>query len=88
KDELLLRVIKFFKLRQIQEANEVIKTSENVIVALFSLLRRMINTLKQVSPLFFQDIKKYHAHIFRQLEEDGDLKDHSVTRKILNDGCC
>lgn len=86
KDELLLKVIKFFKLRQIHEANEVIRTSENVIVALFSLLRGMINTLKQVNPLFFQDIKKYHSHIFLHLEEDGDLKDHSVTRRILKDG--
>jgi TetR/AcrR family transcriptional regulator, cholesterol catabolism regulator len=86
KDELLLKVIKFFKLRQIHEANEVIRNSDNVIVALFSLLRGMINTSKQVNPLFFQDMKKYHSHIFRQLEEDGDLRDHSVTRKILNDG--
>jgi TetR/AcrR family transcriptional regulator, cholesterol catabolism regulator len=86
KDELLLESIRFFKLKHFQEVNEVIRTSENVIVALFSLLHSMINMLKQVNPLFFQDLKRYHSHIFSKLEEDGDLKDHSITRRILNDG--
>ncbi len=86
KDELLLEAIRFFKLQHIEEVNAVMKNSENVIVALFNLLHYMINMLKQVNPLFFQDMKKYHSHIFRELEEDGDLKDQSITRRILNDG--
>jgi TetR/AcrR family transcriptional regulator, cholesterol catabolism regulator len=86
KDELLLEVIKHFKLQQMKEVNEVIRDAENVVVALFSMLRGMINMMKQVNPVFFHDIKKYHSHIFRQLEEDGDLRDHSVTRQILSEG--
>ncbi len=86
KDELLLKVIKHFKLQQMKEANEVIRSAENVIVALFSMLHGMINIMKQVNPLFFLDIKKYHSHIFDQLEEDVDLRDHSVIRQILSEG--
>jgi len=86
KDTLLLEVITFFKARQLEQANEILSKSENVIVAMFSLLEEMINTMKQLNPLFFQDAKKYHSGIFAKLQEKGDLRDHSVTRKILSEG--
>ncbi len=86
KDTLLLEVITFFKARQLEQANEILSQSENVIVAMFSLLEEMINTMKQLNPLFFQDAKKYHSGIFAKLQEKGDLRDHSVTRKILSEG--
>ena len=34
----------------------------------------MINMMKQINPVFFHDIKRYHSHIFQQLEQDGDLQ--------------
>lgn len=86
KDTLLLEVITFFKARQLEQANEILSQSENVIVAMFSLLEEMINTMKQLNPLFFHDVKKYHSGIFAKMQEKGDLRDHSVTRKILSDG--
>lgn len=86
KDALLLEVITYFKKRQLKEANEIIMSSENVIIALFKLLNGMILTMKQLNPLFFQDLKKYHSHIFTKLQEKGDIRDHSITRKILFEG--
>lgn len=86
KDTLLLEVITHFKSRQLQQANEILNQSENVIVAMFRLLEEMINTMKQLNPLFFQDAKKYHSGIFKKLQEKGDLRDHSVTRNILTEG--
>jgi AcrR family transcriptional regulator len=86
KDELLLEVIRYHKLRQMKDADAVFRNSENVVVALFSLLNGMINVMKQINPVFFQDIKRYHSHIFMQLQESGDLRDHSITRRILSEG--
>lgn len=86
KDTLLMEVITYFKTRQLEQANEILSQSENVIVAMFRLLEEMINTMKQLNPLFFQDAKKYHSGIFAKLQEKGDLRDHSVTRKILSEG--
>lgn len=86
KDTLLKEVIMFYKMQQLEDANEIIRNSENVVIALFSLLNRMINMMKQVNPVFFQDIKRYHAKIFRELQEEGDFRDHSITRKILTNG--
>jgi TetR/AcrR family transcriptional regulator, cholesterol catabolism regulator len=86
KDTLLMEVIRYFKSRQLAEAKEIILQSENVIVALFTLLTGMVRTMKQVNPLFFHDIKRYHAMTFRKMQEKGDLRDHSITERILHEG--
>jgi AcrR family transcriptional regulator len=86
KDTLLMEVISYFKKVQLKQANEILSDSENVIVAMFRLLEVMIRSMKQINPLFFQDAKKYHANIFAKMQEKGDLRDHSVTRRILSEG--
>ncbi len=86
KDTLLMEVIRYFKSRQLEEAKEIIGQAENVIVALFTLLTGMVQNMKQVNPLFFHDIKRYHAGTFSQLQEKGDLRDHSITERILREG--
>lgn len=86
KDTLLLEVISYFQKQQHNEAIEIIENSENIIVALFSLVNEMISMMKQVNPLFFHDMKKYHSHIFKQLEDKDEIQDHTMTRKILNEG--
>lgn len=86
KDDLLFEVIQYFKKYQHARASEIIKQSENVISALFRLVDSMINEMKQVNPLFFQDIKRYHSQIFAKIQEKGEIRDHSMTEKILKKG--
>ena len=86
KDTLLDDVITYFQAQQFQMANEIIQNSENVVVALFKLVNEMITTMKQISPLFFQDIRKYHSHIYKKLQDKGDIRDHTMTCNILNTG--
>lgn len=86
KETLLKEIILRFKKQQVREAQQIITDSENIIEAMFTLLQRMVNTMKNVNPLFFQDIKRYHAGLFRQMQEKGDLRDHSVTGNILDEG--
>lgn len=86
KDALLDDVITYFQGQQMKMANDIIQNSENVVVALFKLVNEMISTLKQISPLFFQDIKKYHSHIYKKIQEKGDIKDHTMTCTILTQG--
>lgn len=86
KDMLLLSVITYYKEEQHRIAREIIDTSENVVVALFKLVNGMISVMKQVNPLLFQDMKKYHSHIFKQIQDKGDIRDHSMTYNILKQG--
>lgn len=86
KDTLLSEVITYYKSNQLEETQKIIANSENIIDAMFKMLERMIDTMKTINPIFFQDIKKYHPDIFSQIQEKGDLKDHSITLQILNEG--
>ncbi len=86
KDTLLHGVIVYYQAQQMQMANDIIQNSENVVVALFKLVNGMISTMKQISPLFFQDFKKYHSHIYKKLQDKGDIRDHTMTCNILSQG--
>ncbi len=86
KDTLLKEVIEFYKNVQVEEVNNIIRESENVIIALFKIMNNTINRMKQVNPLFFHDIKKYHRDIFDQIHDKGEIRDHSLTMKILSEG--
>lgn len=86
KDTLLLEVVSYFKINQLKEANRIIEESDHVVIALFELLNRMINNMKRINPTFFHDMKRYHPQIFTQLQEKGDIRDHSITRTILDQG--
>ena len=86
KDTLLNDVIVFYQEQQHQLAHDIIENSENVVVALFKLVNGMISMMKQINPLLFHDLKKYHSHIYNKLLEKGDIRDHSMTCKILSQG--
>jgi len=86
KDTLLNDVIVYFQEQQHQMAHDIIENSENVVVALFKLVNGMISMMKQINPLLIQDLKKYHSHIYKKLLEKGDIRDHSMTCKILSQG--
>ena len=86
KDTLLNDVIVFYQKQQHQMAHDIIENSENVVVALFKLVNGMISMMKQVNPILFQDLKKYHSHIYLKLSEKGDIRDHTMTGKILSQG--
>lgn len=86
KDALLLNVITYYQEEQFKSAQDIMANSENVVVALFKLVNEMIKQMKQVNPVFFQDIKKYHSQIFMKLQDKGNMRDHTMTCKILNQG--
>ena len=86
KDTLLNEVLNFYKELQLREAEEIINNSVHVVEAMFRILERSVNQMKQVNPLFFHDIKKYHPHTFRKIQDKGDIRDHTITMRILNEG--
>ncbi|HKK62638.1 MAG TPA: TetR/AcrR family transcriptional regulator [Bacteroidales bacterium] len=86
KDTLLIEVITFHKKKQLSDLQKIIKEKQNIVDAMFSLLHESINNMKQVNPMFFHDLKKYHPQIFSQLKEKGDIRDYSITMRILTEG--
>lgn len=86
KDTLLIEVISYFKERQMTEVERFFRDSENSIEAFFKVMNSMINTMKQLNPLFFHDMKRYHPEIFNKLQDHGDIRDHSITRRMFEEG--
>jgi AcrR family transcriptional regulator len=57
KDTLLLEVIKYFKNKTKEEALRTIDESDNVIEALFRIMKLTVSQITQMNPLFFYDFK-------------------------------
>ena len=86
KDTLLIEVIKNFKSQQAEEAHKLIEESENAIEAMFRIMRRSVQMMKQMNPAFFHDISKYHSRTFKELATHSDIRDFKVTLNLLETG--
>jgi AcrR family transcriptional regulator len=86
KDTLLLEVINYYKELRTREAHEIIEQADNAIEALFRIMRVTVQDMKQINPLFFHDMKKYHASLLQEISGSSDFRDLSVTRNLLETG--
>jgi AcrR family transcriptional regulator len=86
KDTLLLEVIKYYKEQSSEEAHRLIDQSDNAIEALFRIIKMTVSQMQRTSPAFFNDFKKYHQKVFKEFSESGEMRDYSLTRKLLERG--
>jgi len=86
KDTLLKEVIKYYKNQSSEEAHRLIDQSDNAIEALFRIIKMTVSQMQRTSPAFFNDIKKYHQKVFKEFSEPGEMRDYSLTRKLLERG--
>jgi AcrR family transcriptional regulator len=86
KDTLLLEVMKYYRTRTKEDALRIIDESENVIQALFRIMRITVSQVAQMNPLFFHDFKKYHGTVYKEFAHPGDIRDYSITQKLFETG--
>lgn len=86
KDTLLLEVITYYKKQTSEAAHRLIDQSDNAIEALFRIMRLTIGQMTQMNPSFYHDIKKYHNKVYQKVSIPGDIRDFSITRKLLETG--
>jgi TetR/AcrR family transcriptional regulator, cholesterol catabolism regulator len=86
KDTLLKEVITYYKNQTNDEAHQLIELSDNAIEALFRIMKMTVGQMKRMNPAFFHDMKKYHANVFKELSNPGEIRDFSITRKLLETG--
>lgn len=84
KDELLVHVMKCMEEKQKELVEHYLDVSDNVIEALFTLLKLSSDHFRSMSAAFFIDIKKYH-HTLLQKGVCG-LPDLSGSMKIVEKG--
>lgn len=86
KDTLLLDVVRFYKKREAEEAHRIIDGCGSAIEAMFRIMRRSIQQMRQLNPLFFHDFRKYHPGVLERISEHSDIRDYSVTLNLLETG--
>ena len=86
KDALLLEVIRYFKQHTKEDALRTIDESDNVIEALFRIMKMTVSQMAQMNPLFFHDFKKYHKAVYKEFAHPGDIRDYSITQKLFETG--
>jgi AcrR family transcriptional regulator len=86
KDTLLLEVIKYYKEQTNKDAHRLIDESDNVIEALFRIMKHTIGQVTQMNPLFFHDFKKYHQRVYKEFAHPGDIRDFSITQRLFETG--
>jgi len=86
KDELLGGVLKWMTQKQSETMKKVLGESENVIEAIFKMLRLMNEHFSSMSPAFLMDIKKYHYEVVNKLKDKNDLTYINNNSEILKTG--
>lgn len=65
---------------------EILKGADNVIDALFKFGEYNQEAVKSVNPCFFDDMKKYHPDVFKQIMGNDQLRNYEITYTILKRG--
>jgi AcrR family transcriptional regulator len=86
KDDLVQQAIEEGTRLHKKLCQSTILKSENVIDAIFSILRVNNDTFSKMNPLFFEDLKKYHSQIYLRIQEKGDIRDQKITILLLERG--
>ena len=86
KDELLKGVLNRMNEMQQDMINRVMDECDNVIEAIFRILDIMTEHLRNMSPAFKLDMKRYHNDIITKLREKGELPYYRDNREIIKRG--
>jgi hypothetical protein len=83
KDELLDGVLAWMAEKQHRLIADIMQSSENVIEVIFKILEVMAEHLRNMSPAFVLDIKKYYSDLFIKIRDSGDITYYGDNTDIL-----
>jgi len=83
KDELLKGVLKWMTKKQRILIDKTLNESENVIEAIFKILDIMTEHLRNMSPAFRLDMKRYHNDLVKKLKETGEFPYYKENKEII-----
>jgi AcrR family transcriptional regulator len=86
KDELLQGVLKWMTAKQKELMTKLLTESDNIIEAIFKMLKLMSDHFQKMSPAFRMDVKRYHSDIMNKLDEQSELPYYGTNSEILRKG--
>lgn len=64
----------------------MIKDADNVIDALFRFSESNRKIMKNINPLFFEDLKKYHSNVANDVMNNHSIRNREISYTILKKG--
>jgi len=86
KNELLMSVMETMAARQKESFREIMARADNVIEALFEILRIATLHFNNTNPTFFMDLNKYHYRVYEKICQKGDIKNYEMSLAMLRRG--
>lgn len=86
KDTLLLQCVKSLSAEQKNRINQIIKESSHVIESIYRIIGEKSSLMRNLNPLFMEDMRKYHPSIFKLIHKRYELDDNSLTEQMLING--
>ncbi len=86
KEELLSACIRLWIVDHRQRIKTIINRSSNIIEAIHQISITSEEVHLKAHPLFFHELKKYFPEIYQSILNEGDYRDDTITRNILERG--
>lgn len=86
KNELLMSVMETMAARQKESFRSIMEKADNVIEALFEILRIATLHFTNTNPTFFMDLNKYHYRVYEKICQKGDIKNYEMSLAMLRRG--
>ncbi|MEA1888112.1 MAG: TetR/AcrR family transcriptional regulator [Bacteroidota bacterium] len=86
KEELLVSVISSMSAKQKDVFRKIMSEADNVIEALFEMLRVADAHFSNTNPTYLMDLKKYHHRVYEMICQKGDIKNFEMTLSMLREG--
>jgi hypothetical protein len=65
---------------------KIISESDNVIEAIFKIGKLNNDMFGKISPMFFEDLKKFHSEVFDRIHQKGQIRDYKLTESLFAKG--
>lgn len=83
KDELLNGVLEWMGERQKELMDRIMSESDNIIEAIFRMLRIMSDHYNEMSPAFKMDMKKFYSHVINNPGAMSEMPVHTQNAEII-----
>jgi TetR/AcrR family transcriptional regulator, cholesterol catabolism regulator len=86
KDDLLRNCLIVMDVEYTKEHEAVVQQSDNIIQIVFGLMKLGIKAFNQINPLFFDDLRRYHTKVWKEVYTISTEKQQTQTLTILRKG--
>ncbi|MBP8959734.1 MAG: TetR/AcrR family transcriptional regulator [Bacteroidales bacterium] len=86
KDELLIGVFEYMSKKQKEVVTQIMHESENIINAIFRLIRITLDYFYTMSPGFIEDIKKVHRELIIKKKIKFEIPDFKNNQQLIDRG--